>query len=521
MNPSTLYAYIKAATDLFARPNDPVRLDAWAERLGLHLKDLERINTLACSPTAHPIMPGVPLAPTAAATEPNDARPDPAWAERVANAFTPSPSQAQTCAQRVRQAFSLIEEHDALNAFETTRHARALERAAQLDAQHQPDSQLPLKGATLAVKSCFQVQGLPMTGGSPALDPITPTQSAPCVARLEQAGAIVLGTTTMHELAYGATTDNPWWGRTGHPADPTCIAGGSSGGSAVAVATGMADMALGTDTAGSVRMPAALCGIVGFKPSFGLIPTTGVLPLGWSLDHVGVMAKTVEQVALLTDIMSGQNRIRSASGPMPTPQQLTLVCPQNYFFDAIEPSVKQAFEAALATLQHHGATVQRVTIPELDIAPTLQFMTLCAEASQLHQDLALLRPQSIGDEVRTRLEIGRFIRAVDYLKAQRLRQQLLVALSQHLGPNTVLATPTVPTGACPVQTHLTLGGVRLPIHPALTRCTLPFNLTGMPAVSVPCGEDKNGFPVGLQLAGVVGGDAGVLRVAGVVEGCLG
>ncbi|MBC7202174.1 MAG: amidase [Pusillimonas sp.] len=502
----TLKDYVADTTQLFGVAH-PEQQSAWVARLGMHLPDMKRILSAACAPDTDPI--GLPTsARTGLCATPT------LGVESLAQRAFGLDKPAFNAVDNVEQGLAQIAARPELNAFQHVAAHTAQEKARLVDAFRSRSQQAGvLAGVTLAVKECFEVQAMPMTSGTRAIAPVTPDVSAPCVARLESAGAIVLGMTTMHELAYGATADNPHVGRVRHPADPARVPGGSSGGSAVAVATGMANAALGTDTAGSVRMPAALCGIVGFKPSYGLISCDGMLPLGWSLDHVGVFARTVEQAAVLTDIMAGSAFTTPRLAQPLDLSNVQVVIPENFFFDIIDPDVVKAFNKAVEQLRNEGVGVVRATVPELDLAPSLQFMTLCAEAGQLHLDRALLHPEGLGEEVRTRLEAGQFLRAIDYIKAQRLRQQLRQSLTALLDGPRIFLTPTVPVGAPELAQSIDVGGTSLPIHPALTRLTMPFNLTGMPAISIPCGNDSEGFPLGLQIAAPCGDDAFLLQVA--------
>jgi Asp-tRNA(Asn)/Glu-tRNA(Gln) amidotransferase A subunit family amidase len=244
--------------------------------------------------------------------------------------------------------------------------------------------------------------------------------------------------------------------------------------------------------------------------------------LSWTLDHVGLFASSVGDTALLVELMANLPAGSLLGGTAPlAPSEIRLFRPRNYFCDVIDPSVLAAFECALEKLQSAGFGMIVGAIEGLELAPAIQFATLCSEATEVQLDRALMDPDNLGHEVRVRLEAGQFVRAVDYIKAQRLRRSLRAALSAPLESLAeVLVTPTVITGACKPAATLAFGTAQLPIHPALTRCTLPFNLTGMPAITIPCGFDAQGFPVGLQIVGRFGQDAATLRVAKALESAL-
>lgn len=516
-NGAAVEGYVDAASTLF-RVAHPERKAQWAGRLSMHVNELAAVAGAEVPPDVVPL--GLPLFAPPAPVSPPAVPTPPSGLARLAQDVA---SGAADPVDRVEKFLRVIEQRRDLNAFMHVDAEGARRQAADLRTRRAAGDLLgPVAGAVVAVKDCFAVRGLPLTAGTRAMPVRVPEHSAPVVQRLQEAGAIVIGMTTMHELAYGATTDNPHFGRVGHPRDAGHVAGGSSGGSAVAVAAGMADIALGSDAAGSVRMPAALCGVVGFKPSYGSLPLEGVEPLSWTLDHVGLFAASVVDVALMVDLMADRPMGAACSAPVRLPPGgIRMFRPRNYFCDVIDPSVLAAFERALDKLQSSGFALQDGVIEGLDVAPAMQYATLSAEAAEVQLDRALLDAGNIGEEVRVRLEAGQFVRAVDYIKAQRLRRNLRAALSAPFeGGAHVLVTPAVITGAPPAAATVEVAGSILPIHPALTRCTLPFNLTGLPAISLPCGFDVNGFPVGLQIVGAFGQDALVLAIAERVEAVL-
>lgn len=509
--------YVDAASALF-RVEHPERSALWAERLTMHVNDLAAVARAEVPRDVEPL--GLPQAADPAPAAPPAV---PARAGGLSLLAQDVASGATDPVARVEKFLGAIEQRRELNAFMHVDAEGARRQAAELRDRRTAGTALgPLAGAVVAVKDCFAVREMPLTAGTRAVPAQVPDHTAPVVQRLQDAGAIVIGMTTMHELAYGATTDNPHFGRVGHPQDPGRVSGGSSGGSAVAVAAGMADIALGSDAAGSVRMPAALCGVVGFKPSYGVLPLEGVAPLSWTLDHVGVFASSVADAALMVELMAGRpaGALRGGSAAVPT-GGIRLFRPRNYFCDVIDPAVLAVFERALDKLQSSGFSVQDGVIDGLELAPAMQVATLSAEAAEVQLDRALSNPDQVGHEVRVRLEAGQFVRAVDYIKAQRLRRNLRAALSAPLASGAhVLVTPTVITGAPPAAATVVVGGSHLPIHPALTRCTLPFNLTGLPAISLPCGADAQGFPIGLQIVGAFGQDAMTLAIAEAAEAVL-
>jgi Asp-tRNA(Asn)/Glu-tRNA(Gln) amidotransferase A subunit family amidase len=368
-----------------------------------------------------------------------------------------------------------------------------------------------LSGMPIAIKDLMSVRGYPLSCGS-GMPAQQQEQDAEVVARIRRAGGAIIGTTNLHELAYGITSDNPHFGRVLNPVAPDRIAGGSSGGSAAAIAAGIVPVAVGTDTAGSIRAPAACCGVVGFKPSYDVLPRTGVADLAPTLDHVGPMGDTVENCAALfaamldlpaipawrRDNLSGLNMARLIG----------------YFEHPLDPAVLQAVDAVMQAARSDGASCSEREIEGCDIAPAIQFHTICTEATNAGWQRLQQAPETIGEDVRVRLEIGLFLPGHLYIKAQRLRQQLSDRMDAVLRDADILVCATMRMPAPPVGAGtVTIGDVTYPLHTAVTHLTLPFNLTGLPALSLPWTRTADGVPVCIQIIGRRGADWRVLAVA--------
>ncbi len=403
-----------------------------------------------------------------------------------------------------------------LTSYITVTADAALAAAEQAEQAARAGDERPLLGVPLALKDLFDTAGIRTTGGAKILAERVPQQDATAVVRLRQAGAVLLGKLNMHEFAFGVSTANPHFGICRNPWDPSRIPGGSSGGSGAALAAGLCYGSLGSDTGGSIRIPAALCGITGLKPTYGRVSRAGMLPLSWSLDHAGPMARTVRDVALLITAIAGPDPADPAAATVPVPdftagledgvRGLRIGLPRAYFFEQLDDDVARAVEAAVDVLRTEGAEVREVSVPHLDVAAAAFAPIISAEAAAYHQRWLRERPQDYGEDVRQRLFQGLLYPAVDYVNAQRARRRVLDGFLQALKEVDVLITPTVPVTAPPIP------GPAVATPNPLTRCTFPVNLTGLPALSLPCGVDRQGLPVGLQIIGRPFDEGTVLRV---------
>ena len=376
----------------------------------------------------------------------------------------------------------------------------------------------PLHGIPVALKDLVMTRGIRTTCGSRILKDWVPDADGTVAARLTEAGAILLGKLNMHEFAYGPTGVNPHYGTPANPWGRDRMPGGSSSGSGAAVATGLCAGALGTDTGGSVRIPASLCGIVGLKPTYGRVSRAGVVPLAWSLDHIGPLARTVDDAVIAFEAMAGLPEGCVGGKRVERPK---MVRPVAFFFDHVEDMVRSRIMEVLGQLDAAGARIDERNVEGIEYAPATQFLTLCSEACQANWELLMKRPAGLSPDVRLRLEVGQFIGAVDYVKAQRLRRWLRENMIAAMGDAEVLVLPTLPV-SIPRQgiNTLQIGDRILPVPTALTRLTSPFNFSGLPALSIPCGLDARGLPVGLQLVGRPGADATVLAVGRWCEAVL-
>jgi aspartyl-tRNA(Asn)/glutamyl-tRNA(Gln) amidotransferase subunit A len=406
---------------------------------------------------------------------------------------------------------------DAAAALQRARGAAALNAFTYVPATPSPSplgrgGGRILAGVPIAIKDLMHVSGMPFTGGSRVFDAHVPAEDAEVVARIKRAGAVVTGLANLHELAYGITSANPHFGAVVNPAAPGRIPGGSSGGSAAAIAAGVVRLAVGTDTAGSVRVPAACCGIVGFKPGYDTLPRDGVLDLGASLDHVGPMAASVEGCAALFAAMLDRDSLPPwAYRDLHGRRGVRL---RGFFEEPLDAQVRTALDEAQRALSRDGARMDDGVVPGMELAAAVQLNTLCAEAGAVHMRRARERGERMGEDVRVRIEMANFVPGHWYVKAQRLRTGIVAALEAAFAGADFLLCATLRAPAPPVgAARVEIEGRSYALHTAITQLTMPFNLAGLPAVSVPWGVSREGVPIALQVITRRGRDWQALAVA--------
>ena len=371
----------------------------------------------------------------------------------------------------------------------------------------------PLHGVPFAVKDLFDTAGVPATAGSKIWKDYVPVADAHVVAKLREAGAVLIGKLNMHEFAFGITSRNPHYGPTLNPWDLTRMCGGSSSGSAAALAAGFIPLALGTDTGGSIRIPSSLCGTVGLKPTYGLVSRRGVLPLSWSLDHVGPMARQVEDIALGLQIIAGHDSKDHSSANCKPEDYITQLkddmnglvigLPTTFFYEDLRKDVKEAVLKAVKGMETLGASVREIDIPGIIEDDIAAFTVLFSEASTCLETHARNRPQDVGDEVMSGIRLGMTIPATRYIHALRIRTKLIDVLADIFSQVDLLVVPGTTVDAPPIESQeVSIGPDRMiNVRSALTRFTRYFNLAGNPVLCVPCGFSNQRLPVGMQIIG--------------------
>jgi aspartyl-tRNA(Asn)/glutamyl-tRNA(Gln) amidotransferase subunit A len=436
-----------------------------------------------------------------------------------------------TSTELLAETLERIDQLDSrIHAFITVMRDQAFEEAEKAENEQRTGLfRGPLHGIPIGVKDLIAVKNVRLTAGSKVLADHVSQEDATVVEQLRRAGAVIIGKTNTHEFAYGTYTPptrNPW--------DLTHIPGGSSGGSAAAVAAGMCLGAIGSDTGGSIRIPSACCGVTGLKPTYGRVSTFGVIPLSWSLDHVGPMGRSAEDCAILFDAIakydprdpnsvsrppdkSSATLLSGPEGRGPLSLQgIKLGVLSESFVAPLDPEVRAAWHATLLVLQEEGAEVSDIELRRsaMEVYRTIQMPE--ASLAHMEKDWLTNRLEAYGERTRSRLLQGQTITAVDYLRAQQQRRTFSSNLRSAMQGVNALVLPTIPIPAIPVEQadqDIQIDGITENATTALLRLTMPFNLAGLPAVSLPCGFTTGGLPIGLQLVGKPFEESMILRIA--------
>jgi aspartyl-tRNA(Asn)/glutamyl-tRNA(Gln) amidotransferase subunit A len=453
-------------------------------------------------------------------------------------------SRKISCLELVNATIERIEKlNPKLNAFITI-----LDQSAKREAKH-ADSLLkqgkylgPLHGVPISLKDLIYIKGIRSTSGSKILSDLVPDYDSTVTKRLRKAGAIIVGTNNLHEFASGITGINPHYGPSRNPWDINRMSGGSSGGSAVAVSSGMSLASIGTDTSGSIRVPASLCGIFGLKPTYGRVSRYGIMPLAPSIDHVGPLARSAWDIAVLLQAIAGYDKRDPSSSKVGVPDYLRELAsserrdnkndlerssgstrrnfkigiPKQFFFDMIEPKVMEIFRAFVERLQGYGiTTISNVDVEGTDkIFETWRSIRL-AEATSIHNEWIVSRRHEYGEDVRRMLEMGFEITAVKYINAlykwrEEIKDAFLKAMSGYdalLVPTTMIPAPLFD------QKEVNVGGKTIDVYSCLSKLTTVFNITGLPALNIPAGLVDSKLPIGVQLVGRPFDESRIIKIA--------
>lgn len=432
-------------------------------------------------------------------------------------------SRKLSCVELIQQTLSEMNKHASLQMMITVTAEQALAEAALRDEELAKGiDRGPLHGIPTAYKDIFYTQGIRTTGGSLLYKNFVPDHSATVVERLTKAGAICVGKTNLHELAYGATSKNPHYGSVRNSRNPEHMAGGSSGGSAVLVAANCVPFTLGTDTGGSIRIPASYCGVFGLKPTYGRVSRYGVLPLAYSLDHVGPMASCADDIGLVMNVISGHDPKDSTSARRTSPQfapirlpdlkQVRIGVPRTFYFDGVQDEVADGVMKALSELKNGGAEILEIELPDMNEANTAARIIQFGEATSLYgryQD-----PNLFGEDVWALIQQGRMIQAHEYVSAQRLRTLFRRDFDRLWEDVDVMIAPATPMTAPKLSdTTIQFGSEVEDVRIASTRLCRAINFLGEPSLSMPCGRDTTGLPIGMQLIGPPFSEAKLLQIA--------
>ena len=418
----------------------------------------------------------------------------------------------EDCLQRIEA------DNPRINAFILVMADAALRQACELDKELAAGHDRgPLHGVPISIKDLLDIRGVPTTAGSLVREGHVAGRDATAIAHLRHAGAVFVGKTNLHEFAFGTTSEDSAFGPARNPHDPTRSPGGSSGGSAASVAAGMALATIGTDTGGSIRIPAAACGVIGLKPSLGEVSIDGVVPLSRTLDHIGPLARTVADAGLVYHGLLGDTHATTPA-PMPT-HGLRLAVPRAYFCDLLDDEVRAAFESALDRLRGAGAHVHDIDIPHArDIAAVYLHIVL-GDAAAYHAATLETMPERYTAPVRLRLEMARYVLAEDYVRALAGQDVLRREVDAALGHHDALVLPTLPIPAPPIgAASVQVGKTQEAVRNVMLRLTQLFNVTGHPAISIPSGYTAAGLPCAVQIVGARMQTDALLQVALACEG---
>ncbi|MET3923934.1 amidase [Devosia sp. 2618] len=435
-------------------------------------------------------------------------------------------ARSLSATQLVTQAIATADRLDReLNVFAArTDSTRLLEITGQIDRRLDAGDEVgPLAGIPLTIKDIFGTHDLPTTASSKVLAGHQTGVDAVAVSRLRSAGGVVMGKSQTHEFAYGPTTNNDYAGPSRNPWNPNHVPGGSSGGSAIAIATGICMGATGSDTGGSIRTPSALCGISGLKPTYGLVSKRGALSLAWSLDTAGPMSRSVDDLAFLLEAMAGFDAEDPGSVKVTlprysevvsqSPERLRIGVPAHYYLEGVDEEVRAAFESSLDLLRALGHSIETMVLPHLKYALGAELAILAAEASAYHRDRMRARADDFSSNVRRELDAGMSVLATDYLLGQRVRRLICKDFAEVFTKVDMLVTPTVPIVAPGIgESTVTINGVKVQALDALWRNVFPTNLSGSPTLCLPNGFSGSRLPISLQLIGRNFDEATLLRL---------
>jgi len=428
-----------------------------------------------------------------------------------------------TSQQLTEQCLAKIAElNPTLNAFITVTADEALAQARQADKEIAAGRRIgPLHGIPISLKDLIDQKGVRTTAGSLVRKDHVATADAVVTQRLRDAGAVFVGKTNLHEFAFGTTSEDSGFGPARNPHDPSRSPGGSSGGSAAAVASGMSLGTIGTDTGGSIRIPAAACGIVGLKPEWGHVSASGVVPLSRQLDHVGPLAASVADAWMLYNAMRPHSdQIGQTLDAMPL-KGLRLGRLSGYFFDRLDADVERSVNATIDQLQSRGTTVVDVAVPHAGDMAAIYLHLVFGDAAAYHGRTLATRPGDYTAPVRLRLEMAGYVLAEDYIRALRGKALIAREVDRALDGVDALVLPSLAIPAPP------LGAATMPVkggpdavRTLMLRCSQPFNLSGHPAISIPCGRSRDGLPIGLQLVGRKGRTPALVQAAMAAEAAI-